>query len=342
MESSDPGGLLPTPTDAGESVRVDDARERERVAHMRAFAREIAGFIRAGKCTLFLGAGIHNGPPESSPYHYPKEKRPVQGRELCAHLADLCGFSAVPEFERQERDLQKVSEYYRLNFQRKSLLREIRKLVVASREPSPVLHWLARLNFPLILTTNYDRLFERALRDVGKEPELSIYNKNPKVETHDLAKPAGRKDPLGDPQTPFILKLHGDMEDEEEETGDNTPDSIVITEEDYLHFVMRLAQKKPYNPVPEHVLSSLAYSMILFIGYSLKDYNLRLLFRSLRWDKNTSRIDNYYAIDRQHDPIMSRVLLSDEYKITPVTANFWEFIPLLYKEVTGTEVPPCQ
>jgi hypothetical protein len=335
----DSGVSPPNATDADESARAEEASALASSERMGAFAEEIAKFIKAGKCALFLGAGIHNGPSENSPYNYPEEKRPVQGGELCRHLARRCRFSAVPGFEHQEKDLQKVSEYYRVNFERKSLLREIRSQVSTGREPSPVLHWLARLNFPLVLTTNYDRLFERALREAGKEPELSIYNKDRKSISHDRQHSPESEAPMWNPQTPFLLKLHGDLEDEEEGGDDNAPDSIVITEEDYLHFVMRLAQKEPHNPVPHNVLNFLAKGMILFIGYSLKDYNLRLLFRSLRWEKNFARIDNSYAVDRRHDPVMSEVLKSPDYKITPVTANFWDFIPRLYKEVTDTEVP---
>jgi hypothetical protein len=342
MGSLDSGGSPPTATDAAESPPAGEAAALARVARMRAFAREIAGFVRDGRCTLFLGAGIHNGPGEHLPYDYPKEKRPVQGGELCKHLGELCQFSAVPEFAHYATDLQKVSEYYRLSFERNSLLREIRNLVVTGREPSPALRWLARLNFPLILTSNYDRLFERALRDAGKEPEVSIYNKDRKSVTHDRQEQPDRATPMWDPQTPFLLKLHGDIGDAEDADGDDKArDSIVITEEDYLEFVMRLAQKEPQNPIPHNVVHRLAKGMILFIGYSLKDYNLRLLFRSLRWEKDFSKIDNSYAVDKHHDPIISAVLKSHEYKITPVTADFWEFIPMLYKEVTGAEVESC-
>jgi hypothetical protein len=38
-----------------------------------------------------------------------------------------------------------------------------------------MLRALARLDFPLVITTNYDQLFERALRDAGKQPRVEVY-----------------------------------------------------------------------------------------------------------------------------------------------------------------------
>ncbi len=38
-----------------------------------------------------------------------------------------------------------------------------------------MLEALAQLDFPIVITTNYDQLFERALRDAGKQPRVSVY-----------------------------------------------------------------------------------------------------------------------------------------------------------------------
>ena len=37
------------------------------------------------------------------------------------------------------------------------------------KQPSPMLQALAKLNFPLVITTNYDQLFEGALAAAGKQ-----------------------------------------------------------------------------------------------------------------------------------------------------------------------------
>jgi hypothetical protein len=55
-----------------------------------------------------------------------------------------------------------------------------------------------------------------------------------------------------------------------------------VTDEDYIQFVLRMTDKDPYDPVPMSLKHFLKRWTTLFIGYSLLDYNLRLLFKTLR------------------------------------------------------------
>jgi hypothetical protein len=283
----------------------------------------IADYVRDGNCILFLGSGIHSGPPADSPYTYARERRPVQGGELCRHLAAKSGFASVTELKRHENDLQKVSLYYEMKVGfRKPLVDEIRKYVHADKEPSPVLHWLARLDFPLVITTNYDQLFERALEAAGKAPRKSIYDREGKKRTVDCERDL-------DPGRPFILKVHGDVD---------VDDSIVVTDEDYTRFIMRMAQKEHLRPVPPNVSYFLDKKPILFIGYSLFDYNLRLFFRTLRWEKTPAQVQPAYAVELKPDYFI-RTVLEDNRLIRFIVTNLWDFVPRLYREVTGEEVP---
>ena len=99
---------------------------------------------------------------------------------------------------------------------RARLANAVKRAVTVGKTPSPALRALAELNFPLIITTNYDRLFEEALLMAGKNPTTAVYQ--PQATTRP-------DDPLQDPspQNPFIFKIHGDI---------NTPESLVITDED--------------------------------------------------------------------------------------------------------------
>src|SRR5829696_8854748 len=47
----------------------------------------LANEIRGKQCVLFLGAGVHAGPPEGSPFVYPAEHRPPIGKALSRELA---------------------------------------------------------------------------------------------------------------------------------------------------------------------------------------------------------------------------------------------------------------
>ena len=90
------------------------------------------------------------------------------------------------------------------------------------------------------------------------------------------------------PQSPVVFKIHGDID---------RPESIVVTDEDYIQFLLRMSDKEPYDPVPLKLKSDLTEWTTLFVGYSLLDYNLRLLFKSLRWGIDPANMPDMYSVD---------------------------------------------
>jgi hypothetical protein len=75
----------------------------------------------------------------------------------------------------------------------------------------------------------------------------------------------------------------------------------------------------------------------LFIGYSLLDYNLRLLLKTLRYSKDT--FPPSYSIDPWPDPLVKRVWDSELGYVGFLANNLWEFVPELYRRVKGCEMP---
>jgi len=282
----------------------------------------IANKVSRGECILFLGAGVHYPPPADSPYQYPAEQRPPLGRAFSEMLAQKCGFA-----ERFPRDstgnLQRVALYYESLRNRNALVNEVRDAVLASKRPSPALRALARLPFSLIITTNYDQLFETALRDEGKTPLVSIYNKTGDEPTRDY--PGNL-----DPREPFVVKIHGDVQ---------SPESIVITDEDYIQFVLRMSDKETYNPVPLTFRFFFTKWPTLFVGYSLLDYNLRLLFKTLRWKIDPSNFPDTYSVDLYPDPLILDIWHNRQRYVKFIAQDVWTFIPNLYRTVTGEEMP---
>ena len=119
---------------------------------------------------------MHYPPPSGSIYDYPAAERPPLGAALAESLAGKCGFRQ--RFPRESaRNLQRVSLEFERQHRRRSLVDEVRSQVHAggTRQPSPVVRALAKLNFPLVVTTNYDQLFERALARAGKTPDESSH-----------------------------------------------------------------------------------------------------------------------------------------------------------------------
>ncbi|HEX8157109.1 MAG TPA: SIR2 family protein [Solirubrobacteraceae bacterium] len=198
----------------------------------------------------------------------------------------------------------------------------IASAVDAGKEPSPMLSALARLDFPLVITTNYDGLFERALRNAGKQPRVSVYKPDDEPTTDYDNETA---------QSPVIYKLHGDIAH---------PESLVVTDEDYIQFVLRMSDKEPYDPIPLSLKHFLKRWTTLFIGYSLLDYNLRLLFKTLRWRIDPAKVPATYSVDLQPDALILDVWQSQRRYVKFIAQDVWSFVPQLYEAVRGEELTP--
>jgi hypothetical protein len=277
--------------------------------------------VRQGQCILFLGAGVHAPPPEGSAFAYPPEQRPPIGATLSRQLAEACDF--VERFPGEDPgNLQRVALAYEIDSSRGELVDAIVEAVDVGRAPSPMLRALARLDFSLVITTNYDQLFERALRDVGKQPRVVVYSPEPEP-TMDFRNAT--------PASPVIYKLHGDIEHRE---------SLVATDEDYIQFVLRMSDKDPYDPIPLSLKFFLTGSTTLFVGYSLLDYNLRLLFKALRWKIDAANVPDMYSVDFRPDPLILDVWQSQRRYVKFIAQDVWSFVPHLYEQVLGEELAP--
>ena len=288
------------------------------IAHLE----EVTESVRAGECILFLGAGVHRPPSDGSPYVYPEAGQPPLGNALSLHLAERCGLVATyPKEADKLSNLARVSQFYEILRSRRQLVEEVWKKVADKTAPSPVVRALAQLDFPLIITTNYDPLFEKALRLAGKEPEIEVYD------------PTGNRESTMDSkdfsvQRPFLFKMHGDISHE---------DSIVITDEDYIQFVLRMSETT--SPVPETFRYHFKRWSTLFVGYSLMDYNLRLLFKTLRWKVGAALRPDTFSLDLRPDPLILEVWENRRQYVKFITEDVWRFVPALYQSVTGKPMP---
>jgi hypothetical protein len=289
--------------------------------------RAVAAEIRSGNCILFLGAGVHSRPPEGSGFCYTNQDRPLRGGELATELAGLSGYDK--EYG-DTGNLGRVSLYCEMKkgFGRARLIEEIRSRVQTDKSASPALHGLASLNFRYVATTNYDQLVEDAFRQAGKKPYVSVYNKSRFQPTEDYVGDKGVYEPTS--KRPFVLKIHGDID---------RPESLVVTDEDYIHFVLRMGDQELFHPVPASFRYGFARLSTLFIGYSLLDYNLRLLFKTLRWQVDNARMPKAYAVDPFPDRIIQDVYDEQLRFVQFIVLDVWSFVPMLYRELTGNELP---
>ena len=285
--------------------------------------------VKNGECVLFLGAAIHAPPPAESEFTWEEAVRPLLTDRLTKQLAEDSQFLdkyPAAEFPREyPLNLQRVSLFADTpdGGGRSALIDHLRRYVQQGKKPSPIVRALAQLPFKIIVTTNYDRVFETALAAAGKEGQQLIYNPHFNVATTDF-----RGDPTQ--QEPFVFKIHGDL---------SQRDSIVITDEDYITFVQRMGDKDGTHPVPFSVRYHMKRWPTLFLGYSLRDFNLRLLFRTLRWNLDEANWPLSFSVDRGPDPLIKQVWQHQNNIVRFVVEDLWSFVPTLYEEVVGEPMP---
>jgi hypothetical protein len=128
---------------------------------------------------------------------------------------------------------------------------------------------LAELPLPIFITTNYDDFMFTALERKGKQPrrELCRWNSSPS-----LAALPRVLDPafVPTPESPVVFHLHGHVD---------VPDSLVLTEDDYLDFLVAVSRDD--GLLPHQIQRALAGASLLFLGYRLADWDFRVLHRGL-------------------------------------------------------------
>jgi hypothetical protein len=197
--------------------------------------------IQARQAMLFAGAGISRGLGLPS------------WKELIDHMAVELGYDPLV-FALSGGPLE-LAEFYELQ---KTTMGPLRSWMdrawhqdEARIERSAVHKAILDLKFPAIYTTNYDRWLE-----IAHDRRGTAYTKIANV--GDFTK-------IRDGVTQ-IVKLHGDFDDDK---------SLVLTEQSYFD---RLAFE---SPLDIKLRSDAIGKVILFVGYSLSDVNIRYLFYKL-------------------------------------------------------------
>jgi hypothetical protein len=168
-------------------------------------------------------------------------------------------------------DLAKVALEVQFQTDRPHLIEFLKHVLPdREREPSPLLRTLARLPFRLIVTTNYDRLMERALDEAGR-PFIAVCQPiRPGPTIQRLL-----RDTLARSTDLVLYKMHGTFSDGEDE--ELTLTDLIITEDDYIDFLSAINA----GGIPALILSKMVDSTGLILGYSVKDWDFRMIYRGL-------------------------------------------------------------
>ena len=286
---------------------VDAGHERQ----YRAVLRELT----EGDVVPLLGAGVNlwkRGPEESwerrsdflpsgqelaeylaATFFYPRDES--GGNEAgradgTTHGADGAQDPHTPP----PLDLLRVSQYVATTERYGPLYRELRKIFEATHPWTPVHSFFARFpgrmrargtpRYQLIVTTNYDDQLERAFDDLEEPYDVIWYIADPeelrgKFWHRPWQEPPERIEqprrytglPLG--ERTVILKIHGAID-----RDDADRDSFVITEDHYIDY---LTKTDIDQLLPPAIIARLRKTCFLFLGYSMADWNLRVILHRI-------------------------------------------------------------
>jgi hypothetical protein len=219
---------------------------------------------------------------------------------LFAHLGLAAG---------NEQDLARLSLELDVRLGRPSLNRFLMEAIPdLDYEPSPLLQVLARLPLRLIITTNYDRLMEKALEDENKaRREQGKEEIDFKVIIHQFE--AGFASRMNEELSAYdglvLYKIHGSLSDGLPGVGEavedtNALDKLIITEDDYIEFLTVISDTE--RTIPPWVKRQLQHSTLLFFGYSLEDWDFRVIYKSLIESLWRDQQERSYAFQREPQP----------------------------------------
>lgn len=165
---------------------------------------------------------------------------PTWGKLLDAFKAEL------GDFAKDESDSLKIAQYYFNLRGKKEYLEKVKEVLKHGQVSyNPIHDAILDLEPSHIITTNYDDLIEQAL--MPRNLQYHIVRKDsdlPYIQTDRL-----------------VVKMHGDYD----------AGNIVLTEKDYLDY------RTNFPLIDAYVKSLFATKLVLFVGFSFADYNLRFI-----------------------------------------------------------------
>jgi hypothetical protein len=260
-----------------------------------------------GRVVPVLGAGANlaGRPPQ---VRWERGRYLPSGQELADELAQYVGNELLDGY-----DLARVSQYVAALEGEGSLYDELHEVFDADYPPTHLHRFLVRLSryvreaenvreCMFIVTTNYDDSLERAFTDEGEPYELITYiaeGRDRGLFRHITAD--GELTVIRVPneyvnlrldQRTVIAKIHGAVD------RLHGADSYVITEDHYIDYITRA----DFSLLPVMLAAKVRTSHLLFLGHSLRDWNVRAMLHRL-WGEQEGMNFKSWAIQNDPDPI---------------------------------------
>ncbi|MCP4540077.1 MAG: CHAT domain-containing protein [Chloroflexi bacterium] len=252
-------------------------------AKPRIFWSGLIKMVKQGKCTPIIGPRVHGKwlptPEEiaqawSIDHGYPFNDTHELAR-VARYMASLQG-EDFPRYELLDTLMYELTERMPEGLRPEEEFETLSEMIEAvgwqdltAENPNEPHRVLANLNLPLYLTTNPDNFMTEALVAAGKDPAREICPWN---EMLDGLPSLFEDDPDYEPtpEEPLIYHLFG---------SDEEVDSLLVSEDDYLDFLVRTSGEM--DRIPDYIWASLTNSSLMFVGYSLDDWEFRVIMRGL-------------------------------------------------------------
>ncbi len=250
---------------------------------------KVAHYLAEGELVPLLGAGV-NVCDRSDAETYEYDRNLPSGKELSELLAAEYGY---PTGREDRADLLRVAQYAQARLrhtEEEHRLRDsLHRIFRAHYGPTSVHRFLASVpqrtgTHMLALTTNYDDALEQAFEAAGEPYSVVFYRASregrcwvrhgDESEAELIVRPERYTD-ISLHERSVILKVHGAVDRSERRSFN---DSYVISEDHYIDF---LATTRLESLVPRGLLVPLLNSALLFLGYQLRDWNLRVILHEL-------------------------------------------------------------
>jgi hypothetical protein len=199
--------------------------------------------------------------------------------------------------------LAQVAQYVYETQGRADLYRPLTRLCADMSDPGPVHRFLAELphrleragyhpSYQLIVSTNFDTALERAFNEAGEPYDLAVYmasgdargkfihfrydDVSPTTIASPNAYAAFPIDEYGELSRTVIVKIHGAVDGSLGEF--HWRENYVITEDHHIDYLSRSPVE---SLVPIQILDKLRESHCLFLGYTIRDWSLRVFLKRI-------------------------------------------------------------
>ncbi len=254
--------------------------------------------IKMKKCLPFIGPRVHGRwlprRRDIAARWAEEHGYPFGDRTELAHVAQYLASNQGDDFPRSEimellksefrarlpEELRPAEEFFTLS----EMVEAVGWQPLVEDDPNELHRVLADLDLPLYLTTNADNFMEEALKAQGKSPVREICRWNESLDWLDSIFET-EADYVPSVERPLVFHLLG---------GDEEITSLVLTEDDYLDFLVAISSDR--ERIPNYIRGALANGSLMFLGYSLYDWEFRVIMRGLVATQDRRRRFKHVAV----------------------------------------------